>query len=401
MKAIKKKIILTNETFFYFLWTVFSLAFFLLTNSEIAYTYQVAELYKVISMIVILAQICAILIIKKWKISWLILCLSVIVLVFLGGAFASERIMLLVGALFAVLSHTISIDKLVKFDIKLKLCIFALIVSLCATGIIGNYTGNYYSGEKAAIGFAHPNSFTLFVITMLLEWLCICYKKMKWYDWLGIMVTWIAIMCISAARASGFTFVLTFMIFVLDNAFPTLLYTKISKIAFTAITPFITAISFLLSWLYIKGNSYIIALDIVLSSRIRLGALALEKYGIKVMGQDIEYRGRIIAINDTSAVIDNAYIRFSIAWGGLLFILIILAYSLLILKLLKCKRADLALFAMFFTLLGFGERNTFYIIFNLPLLWIIGIPKDISSNLSDRITRTYHNRQKIRIRLTT
>ena len=126
-----------------------------------------------------------------------------------------------------------------------------------------------------------------------------------------------------------------------------------------------------------------IYLDHFLSSRIRLSAQFMNKYEVKLFGQEIDMIGTRAARlhNVSSMILDNAYVRCLLLYGALYFVTFCIAYMVLINSLLVRQEIALALICIYYVLVGFGESYMLYPIYNIGLLCFLGIvrvrvPKD-------------------------
>ncbi len=363
-----------NELLFLTLWTLYSVLFFIFSASEVPFDYDVTTFYKYCSWGIVFLQFIALLLTEKWDRNTFLKLAVFLALMFIIELIITDRT-LLIMILFIVLGQNIAIDKLMRYDIKLKIGLLVIIVGMSLLGIVQNYSNDFYSGYKQAYGFGHPNTFTCYVLIILIEWLCLRYKKMRWYDWLGVLASWTIVMLIGGGRTSGYTFLVVFLLYWVATVVPKLFYTKVSTILFAIVTPVMAAFSFWMTYLYGEGNSIAVLLNTVVSGRFRYANLALETYGIKLFGQEIEFTGtRAAALNNTTAfLVDNAYVHSALVWGGVAFILLIVLYSILFVKLLKAKRIELALLCLFFVVLGVGETYMLSVVYNLSLICLLGV----------------------------
>ncbi len=377
--SIKKTHYTQLEIMFFFLWTFYSVYYFLFSASELSYEYY--------SLVNYINRICnyTLLVLLfvfwllsfyrgvKWSIGLLLRYIGFLFVVFLIELNIRDTTLMIL-VLFVMAAQFIDFDKLLRYDIKLKLVLLLVIFGMCALGIVENRVGDYYSGYKQAFGFSHANALACYVLTILVEWLCIRYKKMRWYDWSGIILAFIVLSLVTNSRSSIYTFVVIFILFILANLISKLFFSKMVKLAFVVITPAIGIFSFWAVKLYAEGNSIISALNTWLSGRIRLAYYAVTVKGIKLFGQEIRFSNRIVKVNNTTVfLVDNAYIHMALRWGLVILVLIVVAYSFLFIKLLKMKRVDLALMALFFVILGFGETYMNNVLYNISLLCLLSV----------------------------
>ncbi len=371
---MQQKRFTTTEIFFLLLWTGYSAAYFLLSASELSVDFQVGTLFRNISWGIVVLLILALCVTGKWtrtKCAQLIVVLALLVMV---EVTRTDR-NLLILILFLLLGQNMDMGKLLRYDIKLKLVLLAIILGMCALGIVENYASDFYSGYKQSLGFSHPNVLTCYVLTILVEWLCLRFRKMKWYDWVGILAAWAVVMEIGGGRASGYTFLVIYVLFILAALFPRMPYSLPAKGLFVIATPVLALVSFLGAEYYGRGNSLVIWLDEVLSGRFRYANQALAQYGVKLWGQEIEFTGtRMASMTHSSAfLVDNAYVNCAITWGGIILALLLILYVWLFVKLLRMHRVEYALMSLFFVILGLGETYMLNALYNVTLLCILGV----------------------------
>ncbi|MCD8371494.1 MAG: hypothetical protein LUC94_14445 [Clostridiales bacterium] len=376
---IKKRNYTIAERMFLIIWTFYSASYFIL-GSEFGIEYNVSSLNRFSSYATILMQLFMLILLKRYKLSDFLKYAAVLALIFLVEVFNSEG-SLLIFVLFVILAQYIDIDKLFRYDIFLKICILVIIVGMSVAGITSNYTAVINGNYKQSWGFSHPNVFTGYALIILLEWLCVRYKNMKWYEWLLVAGSAIVIMRIGGGRTSVYTFIVIFLLYIFVTLIPNLFFTKPVKVAFTVITPLMAALSFWVAYLYNQGNAMVVVLDEVLTNRIRFSAQYLKFYPLRLFGQKIEYVSSRTSHTTgvTAKILDNAYVRCALGWGVLFFVVFIIAYIVLFRKLLENRRIELALLCLFFVLLGFGETYMLRPIYNLSLLCLLGFRSEKES----------------------
>lgn len=370
---IKKISFTMVEKAFLIIWTFYS-SCFLIFGSELGVEYDIETLNKIATYVTIILQVSMLFLLNRYKLKECFKYIFVLAVAFLIEVNNTDGA-LLVCVLFIILAQRINIEKLLRYDVFLKICILIVILGLCAIGITENYTTTINGTYKQALGFSHPNVLTVYILVILLEWLCIRYKRMKWYEWLSIIGIAFATMQIGGGRSSVYTFAVIFLLFILAKFIPRIFSLFFTKAAFALITPLMAIVSFWLVSFYNKGNSIAIALNSFMTGRIALSARFLNIYSVQLFGQEVEYISSRVARenNVTSSILDNAYIRCALDWGIIALIVIVIAYSLLFYNLLKKQRIEFALFCLFFVLLGIGETYMLKPIYNLSLLCLLGL----------------------------
>lgn len=394
---IKKEDYTTTEKLFLIIWTFYSVTTFVL-GSELGYDYDLGILSRYTAYATIFLQVLMFFFLKRYKLFDFLKYIAILGVLLAVEISNSDR-SLLIYVLFVILAQYIDVEKLLRYDIILKICILAVIVGMSLVGITSNYSAVINDNYKQAWGFSHPNVFTGYALIILVEWLCARYKSMKWPEWLLIVLCALAIMQIGGGRSSIYTFAVVLLLYLLAKFAHRIFLLKPVRIAFMVITPLMAIISFWVVSLYNQGNAAVIALNTVMTGRISLAARFLNTYSIGLFGQEIEYVGSRAsqASNIAANILDNAYIRCALDWGLLVLVAIIISYVILFRKLLNSQRIDFALLCLFFVLLGIGETYMLRPVYNLSLLCLLGFHNDnVDTNLENMRLR---KRKPFRLRV--
>lgn len=345
-----------SEALFRLAWTFYSCIYVLFYASELSYKYNSSVIMRYTQITTIMILLSSLFLNRKYRIKELLKYIAFLLMVFLIEINVSDRAFL-VYILFMISAQKIDLTKLIKFDVKLKTALLIFVIFLCEIGYINNYAAVINGSYKQALGFSHPNTFCCFAYTIILEWLCIHFKKAKWRNYLLALALSICIYAIGGGRTSSYTFLLIYFLFVIAKITPKVFYSKISSFIFTIITPLMAFMSFLTAYLYSQGNTYMTVLNELMSYRIGLSSYFMDNYDIKLFGQEvltISTRSADLG-NVQSLILDCAYIRCILVYGAIYFSILIVMYIILLRALLYNKQIEYALFALFFVILGVGE----------------------------------------------
>ena len=281
----------------------------------------------------------------------------------------------IVQTLFLLMGQFVDFDKFIKYDLKLKAVLFGSVVGLCLIGVLDNYIGNFYDGTvKMALGFTHPNTFACFGFAILAEWLYVRSRKITIVEILLILAGFAAIVYFAAARTTSYTFIAVLALYMLYKFFPKIFNLRIVHAAFVLITPMVTVLSFAATYLYGHGNRFARKLNELLSERLSYSWHFLSQYGLSLFGRKMEFTSTRTS-KDTGAsamILDNAYVRCGLMYGILFLILFCAAYMFFFHWCMKKKHIDLALFALYYILIGLGEAYTVNMFYNLSMICILG-----------------------------
>lgn len=381
---MKIKIKLNNytrtEKFFLFIWSFYSVVSFL-SSSELKYMYNLSFIETAAFYITIISLALQLFVIRH-SMSQLLKYTLFCVLVALIEISASNK-NFLVCTLFILVAQNVNAKKVILFDVKLKIISFICIVGLCLFGVIDNYTAIINGIYKNSVGFSHPNTFTCFIIIILLECLYLRFEQLKIYDFI-IQITLVYIaMQVGGGRTSAYTYAVILLLFFLAKYCPKIFSIKIVKFMCIIITPLMAFLSYFTAKLYSSGSVLMKELSAIFSGRIYYNAYFLSKYPVKLLGQEVEQvSSRSAKINNISAqILDNAYIRCALLYGVIFLIFLCIVYSVIMYQFFKMDRLELVLFCLFFVVAGFGESYMLNVLYNISMLYFLGIRNEMPSSV--------------------
>lgn len=364
------------DTAFYVLWAFFSIGYFVLSGSELWYMYSLGTYMSFITYGTIMGL--AVLFVLKQNYSLKVIATySAFILMVAFIEISSSDKTFLVYILFIMMAQFIDFEKFVKFDLKLRIAIYALIILLFLLGVINNYTLSEGGQIKQSFGFSHPNKFACYSFTVLAEWIYVRFYKIKKIEYVVILLSVIFIISNNSGRTTIYTFVLICVLFAMAKIKPEIFYSKISHFMFIIITPLCAIISFVLTNQYMKGSLFAVQLDEFLTHRLRFQSYFLTRYDLNLFGQNIELVSTRMSIitGQQRAILDNAYIRSAFVYGVVYLVFICVVYSIMFHKFLKAKHVELAIFGLFFVLYGLGESYMLNAVYNVTLLCFLGMDK--------------------------
>lgn len=320
--TIQRKKMSTIEKAFYLVWAIYEGAYTLLSASELSYMYDLSNIRGIINNVIILCLLLLFFMLHRFsKTEFTKYTAFIIVIALIEFSITDKNFF--VYTLFMIIAQRIDFNKFIEFDMKLKLTLFWLIVFFCQIGFIDNYTVIINNIYKQSFGFSHPNIFTCYAYTLLLEWMYIRFEKAKIWEWIAQAVCGLIIFSIGGGRSSGYTFFLIYILFGIAKIKPQIFAAKPVYFMFTIITPLMAAFSFAGAWLYSKGNAYLIMLDQIFTGRFSSSARFISTYGITMFGREIESIGSRRAQMEgiRAQILDCAYVRCLLLYGLVFFIL--------------------------------------------------------------------------------
>lgn len=357
---------------YYLLWMVYNIAFFLCQQTELQYMYDTSSLYQSVSLVVGASLIFLFLITGKFNMRELII--YCVVAAIIGVCLITLHDKYLIVALgFVLLGRKIDTDQLVRVDLVTKLFVLISVLSMCFLGFIQNYSRYINGSYKQALGFSHPNMLSNIVFIILLEWMYIRYNKLKVWEYVLILVLAGVVWKIAASRTSAYTFIAIYICMVISKIFPKLLQNTVIVNLLALLPTLITVISFYLIKLYDKGNLFAIALNEIMTKRIKQASIMLNQYGLSMFGQFINTRGTRALEYSTNAVynVDMSYIAIPVRYGIFVLLLLLIGYFLFIKKTAKVKNNKLLLVTIYFVVLGFAETYFYRIQYNFTMAFLL------------------------------
>ena len=180
------------------------------------------------------------------------------------------------------------LNNTIKNVYQLEIVLFFLTVSLSILQylmlgtpiyLIDMGRGRYY------LGFTHPNVLSAFLFNIMLLWVWVNYDR----------ITMKNVIVLGCVEMLGYYLTRTRTILIAYVVLAIMLMIKINdeKNKFTfrrisaLVTPIIAAFTYLLCYGYLRGNLISIFMNLLLTTRVKLGAYALSNFGITFLGTNL------------------------------------------------------------------------------------------------------------------
>ena len=317
----RKKIV---DLLFYVALTI-ELVLMIVEKSEIVFNYE-----SYVFRVTFLLTFIAVLVMKHDRREW-----AVILIVLALAAYAyvhSGKNDLLRLAAFVMAARDIDLEKAMKYSFFVSITGFALIVLLSIFGVMGDLYligdfGREIENEKRYVfGFGHPNSLFSAAYSMLLLWLWLYGKNIRWYGYVAATVIIVAAAMLTSSRTGMLISVMTVLLAVLARVFPKL--SKLGSVYFCG-TLFSTVLSVALTILgaweasryYIDGVYDWRFWEIEEKINYRISNLY---YSTEDRG-GILYRWKLFAGHGSDSYFDMGWARLFYWYGIIPTVLIILA----------------------------------------------------------------------------
>ena len=218
-------------------------------------------------------------------------------------------------------------------------------------------------GVRYALGFGHPNTLSIYVLSICTDIAYLFYGKSKFK--MIILFTVIALIINEICRSRG-PVICIFLLIILLIIYPKLKDNAIVNKVITWLFPMLMICSYIFALIFSKYDSALLTkLDELFSSRITLMGIFAKSYPLTLFGNlFVDYA---TGTTGTSYVLDNAYMSLLIKFG----ILVSLLFIVMIPKTIKNmqRKGDYAMIICLIVYMFLGlMENGFYVLFYNPFL---------------------------------
>lgn len=179
-----------------------------------------------------------------------------------------------------------NVERILRFIFKYE---FWLISLHCVIGAISTILGSkyyvMYSGyRRYSLGFGHANVLSAFVFNLIIMYLWLKFENLRTKDFVLIVLIECLLYRIAKTRTSLYllAFVLV-IVFIYKNRTSSRLINILAKCA----VPVLSIFTFVMTFLYEKGNLLSHAVDQLLTHRIGLASYAYNRLGLTLFGRDM------------------------------------------------------------------------------------------------------------------
>lgn len=236
----------------------------------------------------------------------------------------------------------IDVDYKCLIKIYLITCILVTIhvIVQSKTGVVTDLV-YYRDGHiRDSFGFIYPTDFAAHIFFILCAWVTIRQKKCSNIELLSFVFIAILLQIFCQARCSVFSIILVACLVIIARKNHIIIsltnnkYTTHTKQILLSLVPILFSVIMIILGKTKTNNSFIIFLDKLLSTRVRLTRTAFQNYGIKPWGQYIYMQGNggSTIVPDNYFFIDCSYVNILLRYGIAIFMFTILSIIILIIK---------------------------------------------------------------------
>lgn len=250
----------------------------------------------------------------------------------------SGRYILIAVYLLIIGARRVSFEAIAKTALLIGLATFALIIISSWLDLIPNLRYLREGTYRNSFGIQYPTDFAAHVLYLLLTYAAVKHGHFKWYDWLlSLFAAWFVWTYCDARLDTVLIVILLVLLSVywlIEKGFKPALIVSWISVGAMAIG---AAISLGLSYFYSPKIKWIEELNQLLSSRLRLGREAFERYDPQWFGQVVRtngwggsqgfkhFTGKLIT--KEYFFIDSSYLTVLLTFGLIVSVALLVGYT--------------------------------------------------------------------------
>lgn len=356
-----------NQVLFYFSLGIFLIM--MLLRRTFYYQYFMGTMYKaILALCVVLLLLNEFLFGNATKRGYI----SIIVIILLVGLFFAIQVrqykVMTATAIFVFSARKIPFKNIARFVAILSFAFLVFIIISAYVGIIPNYRGSRGGSARWYLGFLY----SLYPATIMtnITFLVIFYRKEKIY-WRELLILLLANAFIFYQTDSRLSFIVALLAIIISGFLKRKPDFLIHKKNFTFILSLafiiLALISIVISIKYNSDVEWQSRMNTLLSGRLTLQHQAMQKYGITLMGQDINANGNGLnpfgenpaLMTETYFYVDNEYIRWLLSYGIILFVIFIGLFTIVSIKSRKYDKRGYLLIILVLLALDCSIQDSF------------------------------------------
>lgn len=246
----------------------------------------------------------------------------------LVSCFASRDVVIADLGILIFISQGVQRKKILREYVIIASVMVITIFLFSQAGVIQDLIFVRGGVERHAFGSIQPTVLSAQLFSLCAVLACLQYKTIKYFQLVGMIG--ISFVCYWFLNARNDTaFILMIVVTLLLNKWRVVIRSQWIKKCLILIMPIVSLIVYVLSAVYDSSNGFMRKLNNVLSNRLSLSNIALDRYPIKLFGQKTIENGNGAGTQVASNnyfYIDSSYLRLLLRYGLLLFVLVIGLY---------------------------------------------------------------------------
>lgn len=275
-------------------------------------------------------------ILDKWKWWQLLLITGLLILGTISwrAAHYPEILMMMV---FILGAKDVPLRKIIEWYFYLSLAMLLVLAAISLLNIVPNLV--YHSmlrPTRYALGMAYTTFVASHFLYIIFAYCYLRFGKMKWYDYIVILLAGIIVMKVTDTRLDFYETILLIPVMVIAQlAQKGNLYSRILASFWWITTPLLAAITLISSYFYDPKNQIFFKMNSLLSGRLSLSNEAFHRYPVNLFGRKIvehSFGGtkgasfanhNLYELSTNYFYIDSSFVRMLLVWGLLVFVFVI------------------------------------------------------------------------------
>lgn len=305
---------------------------------------------------------------KKYKIKEIFI-MGILTLLIGVSTYITDKENLLIVMLFIISFKSIDFEKVIKYDIAVKIILITILLILYELGFTTEYVTYRADGTvRSTLGFTHPNVLGIYILSLCADVFYLNYSKKTLLFPIFSGISIIIVNNVSNSRTSTMCMVLLLVLwfFSLRKNNKKQIKSKLLKYSIFIFT----GITYVFVCIYRMKSSFSFLLNKIFSGRLSYINNFLSEYTIKLFGNKVNFISTQQATGSVvqAWVLDNAYFYLLIVNGIICFIIVAIAYYLFLKKLTIENDKRLICIYIVYLFLGLTESNVFDITYNIFLI---------------------------------
>lgn len=293
-----------------------------------------------------------------------------------GTLFSTSNFVISCIIIFA--SKDIDFKELCKYIFWNELIWSIIIIGSAQIGIITNYISIYDGRRRESLGATYPGFFPIHYINIFFCCLYVYLSnkeelRKRWYVLILLVIGSVFFYRKTDVRQTFYITMVAFVIYVCVMMYIGTKFMKnrwIKRISM-AMFPILCIITYYASYKFSWGNPIMWQLNNWLSGRLQYNRIALNRYGLHLLGSKVEYNMGTLTNNYSDYFyIDSGYIEIGIRYGVVLLILLVCLYMYLIKRAMEQNDFVLFLWLVLLSIYNMMNNMMFSITTNASILAI-------------------------------
>lgn len=269
----------------------------------------------------------------------------------------------------------------------------ALYVILARINVVADYILDKGTRNRHFLGFSWTTDAPILFLFISLCFVFIKKGRVSLVEYLCIMGIHVYFFKMTNTKLAFIvsTFAITFFLIFKNGRFIRYITPKFKWLL--VFVPFLLAVfSYIGTVMYNSKNYVWRKIDDLLTGRLHLGKNAIENYGIRLFGNDVDWIGHPIFTQYRGEYnyVDSSYVRILVQFGVAILLLVLLIYSIMIYTSICNKKYYLTWILIFICVFSVTEPRLFDLTFNpFPLIFLNEIREYVDLDYEPRLKIKY------------